>query len=265
MNYFLHSKITEEINKIVLYNSIFFLFLAIVLILFFYYSRKKILQKNDENRNLDLQHQRDLVNAILTTQEEERVRIAQDLHDDISSKLNVISLNSYLLQDKNLSEIEVQEISNKIINFTQNAIESSRRIAHDLYPPVLQNFGLQAGIEELCTEISATKAVKIRHSSNVDFNKIPIKHHLHLFRIVQELISNSIRHGKAKNILIKCFIKDEKVNFSYIDDGIGFDLLNLQHAKGLGMKNIESRVNFLKGNLQISSEINKGLNVQFDF
>ncbi len=255
----------EEINKIIAYNSVFFLMLAIVVILFFYFSRKKILQKMEENKDLELIHQRDLVNAVLTTQEEERIRIAQDLHDDISSKLNVISLNSHLLKNKNLTDSEVVEISNNIINFTQNAIESSRRIAHDLYPPVLQNFGLQAGIEELCMDIIATKSVNITHETNVDFYKIPIEKHLHLFRIVQELINNSIRHGKAKNIKITCQNNGDKVNFKYTDDGIGFDLVALQSNKGLGMKNIESRVNYLKANLKIKTANYQGVDVEFNF
>jgi signal transduction histidine kinase len=260
-----NARTIEEINKIIAYNSAFFVLLAIVVILFFYYSRKKILQKIEENRDLDLQHQRNLVNAVLTTQEDERVRIAQDLHDDISSKLNIISLNSHLLQNQNLSETEKIDISNTIIKYTQNAIESSRRIAHDLYPPVLQNFGLRAGIEELCAEVSATKAVKIVHNSEVNFESIPIDKHLHLFRIIQELINNSIRHGKAKNITINCLFKNQKINFKYSDDGIGFDLLNLQLAKGLGLKNIESRVNYLQGNLRLKSQENKGFSIEFDF
>jgi signal transduction histidine kinase len=260
-----HSKTIDEINKIIAYNSAFFVLLAIAVILFFYYSRKKILQKMEENKNLELFHQRELVNAVLTTQEEERIRISQDLHDDISSKLNVISLNSHLLQNKNLTESEVTQISNTIINYTQTAIESSRRIAHDLYPPVLQNFGLSAGIEELCLDVSATKAVSIQHHCDIDFEQIPLKKHLHLFRIVQELINNSIRHGKAKIITIDFFMKGNKVNFKYTDDGIGFDLLNLHKNKRLGLKNIESRVNFLKGNLKIRTYKNQGFQLEVEF
>jgi signal transduction histidine kinase len=260
-----NEELIQELNLIIVYTSGFFILIGMVIFLFFYFSRKKINEKKAENKNLTIKHKNELIDAILTTQEEERIRIAQDLHDDISSKLNVISLNSHLLQNKNLSESEVFEISNNIINYTQNAIESSRRIAHDLYPPVLQNFGLHAGIEELCLDVSATKAVTITHHNDVNFDLIPIEQHLHLFRIVQELINNSIRHGKAKNITINCIMNGEKINFKYTDDGIGFDLLNLQSNKGLGMKNIESRVNFLKTNLRINSSINQGIEVEFEF
>lgn len=255
----------DEINVIIAFNSAFFVLLAIVMIVFFYFSRKKITSKNNENKNLEVQHQQELVYAILTTQEDERMRIAQDLHDDISSKLNIISLNSYQLQSPNLSKTEIQEISTNIINFTQNAIESSRRIAHDLFPPVLQNFGFEAGIDELCVEVSSTKSVAIVYKNLVNFEVVDKDKQLHLFRIVQELINNSIRHGKAKNVAILFYEAGGVNHFKYTDDGIGFDLVNLQSNKGLGMENIECRVNYLKGKLSINSYLNQGIEVKFNF
>jgi signal transduction histidine kinase len=255
----------DEINLIIAYNTAFFVLLALVVVLFFYFSRKKIIQKKDENRNLEIQHERELVEAILTTQEEERKRIAQDLHDDISSKLNVVSLNSHLLLSKNLTESERVEISNNIINITQNTIESSRRIAHDLYPPVLQNFGLMAGIDEICTDFRKTKSVQILYKNSINFESFDLNKQLHLFRIVQELLNNSIRHGKAQNIAIVFSENNNFKHFKYIDDGIGFDLLDLQKNKGLGMKNIESRVNSLKGSLLIKSSLKNGFQVAFNF
>ena len=80
----------REIVTIILYTSVFFIILAVVLILFFYYSRKKILQKEFEKKDLEIQHQKEQLRAVIITQEEERKRIAQDLHDDISSKLNIV-------------------------------------------------------------------------------------------------------------------------------------------------------------------------------
>jgi signal transduction histidine kinase len=98
----------------------------LVLILFFYFSRKKIVQIEVDKKNLEIDHQKELLNSVLITQEEERKRIAQDLHDDISSKLNVVSLNSHLLKTPNLNETEQLEITNNIIELTQKALENSR-------------------------------------------------------------------------------------------------------------------------------------------
>ncbi len=248
----------NDLQIVIIYTVIIFITLCILLISFFYFSRKKIIEKELEKRDLEIAYQKDLLKSVIITQEEERKRIAQDLHDDISSKLNIVSLNSQLLKTPNLSEAEIKEISDNIINLTKKALDNSRRIAHDLLPPVLEKFGLEAGIKELCLEISTTKSVKIDFVNNIKFDFSDNDKHLHVFRILQELINNSIRHGNAKNISIFMFEKEAIKTCKYNDDGKGFEISNPKNKKGLGMKNIQSRINFLNGKLKIKSEINKG-------
>ena len=88
----------NEIIQVVFFILLAFISMFLVLIMFFYFSRKKIVQIEVDKKNLEIEHQKELLNSVLITQEEERKRIAQDLHDDISSKLNVVSLNSHLLK-----------------------------------------------------------------------------------------------------------------------------------------------------------------------
>lgn len=160
----------KEIVAIILYISCFFMILAVFLIAFFYFSRKKIIQKEIENKNLEIQYQKDQLHAVIVTQEEERKRIAQDLHDDISSKLNIVSLNSHLLTSPNLTEAETLEITGNIIALTTKALENSRKIAHNLLPPVFEKFGLNAGVEELCEEFESSKAIKTYYKNEIDFD-----------------------------------------------------------------------------------------------
>lgn len=255
----------KEIVAIILYISLFFMIVSIALIVFFYFSRKKIIQKELEKKDLILAHQRDQLHAVLITQEEERKRIAQDLHDDISSKLNVVSLNSYLLTSANLTEAETKQITTNIINLTAKALDNSRKIAHNLLPPVFDKFGLHAGVEELCEEFESSKSLKVFYQNKIDFNENEKNKHLHVFRILQELMNNSLRHGKATEISI-IFDKVNGINSCiYKDNGIGFDSKKSENQKGLGMKNIDSRISFLNGNIEISSEINKGIDVFFTF
>ncbi|MBZ4043300.1 sensor histidine kinase [Flavobacterium hibisci] len=255
----------KEVVAIILYISLFFMIVAVALIVFFYFSRKKIIQKELEKRDLVLAHQKEQLHAVIITQEEERKRIAQDLHDDISSKLNVVSLNSYLLASPNLKQTEIKEITDNIINITAKALDNSRKIAHNLLPPVFDKFGLHAGIEELCEEFESSKSVKVFYQNKIEFNENEKDKHLHVFRILQELMNNSLRHGKASEISIHL----DKVNGSnscfYKDNGIGFDSKNSENQKGLGMKNIDSRISFLNGSIDIKSEINKGIEVFFTF
>lgn len=254
-----------NINEVIGYLVVAFLLMAGILILFFYFSRKKIIQKEIEKKDLQIKHQKKLLRSVIITQEDERKRIAQDLHDDISSKLNIVSLNSHLLKTPNLSDSEFSDITNNIIELTKKALENSRRIAHDLLPPVLERFGLNAAIEELIVEVESAKIVKVSYKNTLNFGDQYSEAHLHIFRILQELINNSIRHGKATEINIKFEAENELKKCIYTDNGIGFDAKDFNKNKGLGMKNIESRVNFLDGNLKINSSINNGIKVFFTF
>jgi signal transduction histidine kinase len=255
-----------QILELTIYTCIAFLLLASILITFFYFSRKKIIKIELDSKNFEIFNQKELANAILLMQESERKRIAQDLHDDISSKLNIISINTHLLQNKDITEAEKIEITNTIINYTKLVSDDSRRIAHDLLPPILQNFGLHAGIEELCNELSIHKLLNIEYKNEVQFDIIDNDKHLHIFRILQELINNSIKHGKAKNIWINFTKKTEQTTtLNYCDDGIGFDTDDLKSQKGLGMKNIESRINFLNATMTLTSKKNEQTNFIIDF
>lgn len=255
----------KEIVAIILYTSCFFMIVAFFLVAFFYFSRKKIVQKELEKKDLEIHLQREQLHAVIIAQEEERKRIAQDLHDDISSKLNIVSLNTHLLSAPNLTKAETDEITANIINLTTKALENSRKIAHNLLPPVFEKFGLHAGVEELCEEFESSKAVKVHYKNEIDFDDNEIDRHLHIFRILQELMNNSLRHGKASEIWIS-FKKVATIpTCHYEDNGLGFNSKNVENQKGLGMKNIDSRISFLKGDIKIDSQINKGITVIFTF
>ncbi len=255
----------NKIGAVVLIGVVLLLFMGMALLLFFYFSRKKIVQKELEKKNLEIDHQKKLLHATIVTQEKERKRIAQDLHDDISSKLNIVSLNSYLLQNKEITEEEVIETTNNIIEMTGKALESSRRIAHDLSPPILQKFGLKAAIEELCEEFNSSKKVQAGLRVNSTFDKFKEHDNLHVYRILQELMNNSLRHGKATNIDIDFYEKEQLICCEYKDNGRGFDMKSMENQKGLGMKNIESRVDLLKGSLTFESAIDQGVQVYIEF
>lgn len=240
-------------------------FMGMILLLFFYFSKRKVTLKELETKQLELDYQKDLLTVTIEVQEEERRRIAQDLHDDISSKLNIVSLNSHLLTTPNLTARELSEISENIIGMVAKALDNSRKIAHDLLPAVLDKFGLHAGIEELCFEYNSLNAIAVTYTNKVQFDDADKKRHLHVFRIVQELISNSLRHGKASGVSLLFEEKSGKVLCTYSDNGKGFDTESIENKKGLGMKNIESRIIYLDGSITFNSVVGKGTNVIFNF
>lgn len=255
----------SRLIEVIIYTFLAFLSMALVLILFFYYSRKKIIKQEIDKKTLEINYQKELLNSVIITQEEERKRIAQDLHDDISSKLNIVSLNSHMLKASDLTETEMNEITTTIIDLTTKALENSRRIAHDLLPPVLEKFGLHAGIAELALEFNSSKAVQVNYENHINFQTVDSYKQLHIFRILQELMNNSLRHGKAKEITISFNSVNNINTCNYSDNGLGFEVDNKKNGKGLGMKNIEGRINFIQGSMKITSEINKGTQVVFNF
>ncbi|MBW1297185.1 sensor histidine kinase [Aquimarina litoralis] len=234
------------------------LLMASALLLFFYFSNKKIIQKELEKANLEISYQKDLLHSTIEVQEEERKRIAQDLHDAISSKLNVVSLSTNFLIDGNLEEDEKERTLQHILSVTTKTLESSRRLAHNLLPPILENFGLQAAIEELCDEFVCSQKIKINHQI-VYTNLLSKNNELHIFRIIQELLNNSVRHGKATNVTLDINEENEQLFINYSDNGTGFDMNTVSKNKGIGLKNIESRVEILEGELSYHSEVGNGV------
>ncbi len=247
----------EQIIGALVYGIIFLVLVTLGLILFFYYSRKKIIEKEVEKVNIKLDHQKKILQTTIKVQEEERNRIAQDLHDAISSKLNVVSLTTNVLLDDTSIGNEQKEALNHILDITTRTLESSRKIAHELLPPILDKFGLKVALEELFEEFTSNTSIKIEHNIE-SIEKLDKNNELHIFRIAQELISNALNHGKAD--LLKMELKKNNKGFTliFIDNGIGFDVNKQKKKHGIGLQNIRSRVAILNGKLFIESSKKTG-------
>ena len=250
----------SEDNKVIAIlaiGAILLLLMALILILFFYMSKKKITQKELEKIAISLDQQQKVLQASITAQEEERKRIAQDLHDAISAKLNVISLTTHvLLDDPAITDNQRSSLSH-ILDVTSNTLKSSRKIAHDLMPPVLEKFGLKVALEELFEDFIKSKHIKIYYHIE-DIPSLIKSENLHVFRIIQELISNSIKHGNANTLNINIINNKHGFIINYIDNGSGFKPKKSNRQSGIGLQNIESRVAILDGTFLIKSEPGEG-------
>jgi len=247
----------EQIIGALVYSIIFLVLVTLGLVLFFYYSRKKIVEKEVEKVNIKLDHQKKILQTTIKVQEEERNRIAQDLHDAISSKLNVVSLTTNVLIDDDSIGIEHKDALNHILDITTKTLESSRRIAHELMPPILDKFGLKVALEELFEEFTSNTSIKINHHIE-SLDHLDKSNELHVFRISQELINNALRHGKADLLHMK--LKKENKGFELVfkDNGVGFDVNEHKKKSGIGLQNIKSRVAILNGQLFVESSKKTG-------
>jgi two-component system, NarL family, sensor kinase len=255
----------NDLTYIILFVIIFLIMIMIIITVFIVKSRKKMFDSAMAKKDLEIKLQKDVLQATILSQETERNRIAQDLHDEISSKLVAISLNLHLLKSKKATIDSKAEIIENIITINRNAIENSRKIAHDLLPAILEKFGLHAALTELVLDYNNSKSVVIDYQSQIDFSQSKPETHLQLFRIIQELINNSVKHGKASQINILFETLTNGLQCNYSDNGLGFDSTNQNIKKGLGMRNIESRIEFLNGSYTLEAQINKGIQFQFSF
>ncbi|WP_216639094.1 sensor histidine kinase [Flammeovirga sp. SJP92] len=183
-------------------------------------------------------------------QENERKRIAEVLHDDVGNKLNILSLwinNEDTWNDERSKEIIVQQIP--------ELIETTRNISHSLYPVNLEKFGLILTIEALIANVDKSLSVELLMQHK--YQPRGISFELQIYRIIQEFLSNVIKHAKASNMLIH--IRNTKGSLCIIlsDDGVGFDHSQLQ--EGMGLDNIDSRIKSIDGCCKWKSKKDQGV------
>ena len=223
----------------------------IILFAFIAYSAfiQKILREKSQQYQLELAHQKEVTLQYTSVQESERKRIAELLHDDIGNKLNILSLwinNEDSLNNKRSREVIKQQIP--------ALIEATRTISHSLYPVNLEKFGLILTLEALISNVN--ESLPIQLIINHDYQKRPISFEVQIYRIIQEFLSNVIKHAKASNMLIH--IRDTETSLAVIlsDNGVGFD--NSILKKGMGLKNIDSRIKSINAFSKWKSEKGNG-------
>lgn len=250
----------KELILLVSLGVIIMILLALAFVLLTVFSQRKILKEQMRAQALEIEYREDLLASTILTQEEERKRIAKDLHDDLGSKLNVLRLNLNLFKKHSDQSPAFQEVMTDVKSLLDTTIGTTRRISHELLPPTLEDFGLATALEELCDGFNSSGQIDCDlQAEGADLRLPEVNSELQVFRVVQELINNSIRHGAAKNIAIKLNQIKQELSLEYRDDGKGFDTSKLEEKKGLGLKNIDSRLHMIGANIHYESAPDKGV------
>lgn len=240
--------IDEWIGVLVSFMIIF----GVVLIREIFYSLKKA--------EIDrLRTERRVLNAIINTEENERRRFANDLHDGLGPILSTVKMSVSSLSDR-ISDpdgIEILKNTNHLVNEALNTI---KEISDNLSPHVLSNFGLTSAISAFTTKINQTGIVKINFKSNMENYRLENDKEVVIYRASCELINNAIRHSGASHIEIELNKHEKFVTLHFYDNGRGFDpsLLRKDDVKGMGLSNIETRVKSVEGVFVIESTKGKG-------
>lgn len=201
--------------------------------------------------------QRERIFAEITIQENERRRIATDLHDSLGPLLSSVKLQ---INSINVQDDEDQQIINKAGKHLDEIIASIREISYNLLPNTLQRKGLPEAVKEFIGHINSKHLLKIRFYQMKEI-MIPPEKEIHLFRMIQEIVQNTLKHAKAKDLQIALAEENRNVLILTKDDGIGFDVEKARReTTGLGLKSIESRAEILQGVINMESIPGQGTN-----
>jgi PAS domain S-box-containing protein len=231
----------------------------------FEYRKEKItvLAISDISRLKELEQE--VRNAIIDTEEKERKRFAMDLHDGLGALLSTLKIYVTLLQKADKSDEDKEFLLNELKTNINEAVASARRIANNLMPSTLDDYGLLPTLESFCQKVLRSGAINIHIDSPRDFPRLERNMEINLYRIFTELINNTLKHAQASNIYMKLNIEDGLLNITYQDDGVGFDFDKTfgNNQGSHGLKNIKTRLQFLNGSIKTNSP--EGGGVVFDF
>jgi signal transduction histidine kinase len=202
-----------------------------------------------------------VLSAIMRTEENERLNFAKELHDGLGPLLSSVKMavSSAHTGNNNPQNKEVMIHAEKLID---ESITSLKEISNKLSPHVLNNFGLKKAVKSFITHMAPVDNLNINFDSNLGEKRYPYNTEVVLYRVICELINNSLKHAEARNIYITLMDEADGIRLDYLDDGIGFDSKILDIGeKGMGFANIRSRIKSLKGTIEIYSVPNEGVRV----
>jgi len=253
-----------EIIPTIVFLFVLLLCIALTVTVFTIFASRKVAKAKFDKTQAELDYKERLLRQTLLAQENERKRIAQDIHDEISGKMNVINLYIQLLRNSWPKGTEEYESLTYIHQQGILASNSARDIAHNLLPPTLESFGLKAAIDEYMDQVNKTMALKANLQVTGDISRLSPEYQLHIFRIVQELINNSIKHSEATIAAFDMDFDMKGCRCCYKDNGKGFDMSTRQ-ASGIGLQSIKSRIQFMNGMMTWLTSPGNGFQLNFEF
>ena len=232
--------------------------------------RQQLAKQQDELqqqriRELEKDKQLVAVDSMLQGQEEERSRLAKDLHDGLGGLLSGVKFSLSNMKDNLIITPDNMTVFERSLDMLDTSIKELRRVAHNMMPELLTKFGLDEALKEYCNSINATNLLSVKYQSIGMNTRIEKSAEIIIYRIIQELLNNIMKHAAAKEATVQLVKEEGRLSIIVEDDGKGFDTALIKNSKGAGLTSIKSRVDYLKGQLDIHSEAGKGTLVNIEF
>ena len=245
----------QELNltKSIKEKQIFYILVGTLILItiglwYFFKQRQKF--KNKEIESLKQNQEISNLEALMDGEEKERKRIAQELHDGLNGDLSAIKYRLSTLEDSGLNAVDTENIT-KVIDMIDESCAQVRSISHNLMPASILDYGLVDSIREYCIKINNSENFKIDFQVFGNYIALSKKNETVVYRIVQELITNILKHSKATEAIIQFNCKEDELFITVEDNGIGFDHHKI--SDGIGQKNIQTRIDFLNAQYHVIS------------
>lgn len=231
--------------------------ISLVLLVGVFYIRKifQFMKRLDE---MWRETENKVLSAVIRTEEKERQRFAKELHDGLGPLLSVVKMLLSGLDAKAAPEVN-EKIKQNLKQAVDEAIVSVRDISANISPHILNNFGLKDAVESFIKRLRSAEGIEIRFSTNIGGRRFVYNVEVILYRVICELINNTLRHAEAHNVRIDLQLKEKTIYLDYRDDGIGFNVSREATQYGMGLDNILYRLKSGNGDIEIISERGKGM------
>ncbi|MGB3453619.1 MAG: sensor histidine kinase [Moheibacter sp.] len=238
---------------------------AILWLLYRNHSQKQKIQKQ-RIAELEAEQKLNAVQSVLKGEHQERARLAKDIHDSLSGMLSGIKYSlQHLKGNSNLNDENQQDLD-RTMDMLDSSIHEMRRVAHNIMPEALVRYGLDAALKDYSVEINKTGMVEVIYQSmGMENRKIEQSVSIAIYRIIQELLNNVIKHSGASRVLVQLLSENSKLVVNVEDNGKGFDIDQTGNNGGMGWKNIRSRIELLNGRADIQSAPEKGASINLEF
>ncbi|MEO7046671.1 MAG: sensor histidine kinase, partial [Ferruginibacter sp.] len=215
-------------------------------------------------RELEKDKQLVAVDSLMKGQEEERSRLAKDLHDGLGGLLSGVKFSISNMKDNLVMTPDNMAVFERSLDMIDTSIKELRRVAHNMMPEMLTRFGLDEALKEYCNSINATKLIDVKYQSHGMEERMDKSVEIIIYRIIQELLNNTMKYAAATETFVQLVKEGKRLNVVVEDNGKGFDINSEENKKGAGLTNVRSRVDYLKGQLEIHSQQGRGTLVNIE-